>query len=816
LLRIIFNITLFLSLAASSASAQNVTIYADVRGNDTLQNLVNILTGQLKKSGSFSFSVQPASSYQGKGIYLSTASVSRMVKPSAKLLNAGVEGFSIDANDQTVQILGNSNMAVGHAIFSYLDFLGYRYYFANSEWHIIPSRLVLFKKWNIVSSPVFYHRRIWYGYGTGSKKADDDYNFWVLANRLGGTINASFGHAYEDIALRNKDVFLQHPEWFYPVAPKGVIPDGAKFDMSHEDLVQVVTHDVEKRIGNSLRNKTNEYKMISLAPSDGPGTCNTPACQKLGTVTDRVYYLVNRVAKAIQKKYPSTLIGCLAYGEYIAPPTKNVEPNVFVGITMAFNTSKYSTEQLVELWRKKGAVVGLYNYFSWYAWDQDLPGQSHVSRPTEVVNTIKKYRALGVKAYEGESSQGWISKGLGYYLAAKAMWDGQADVAATRKEFFRLCFMNAAPAMEKLWNEWEKYSFTMVRENDLAHWIDYTTQADELEKNPAVQRRLFQVRSYLHYLALYRIYQANRSEANLVNLLNYGYRKLDDGSVAGFPAFFELGNRSGIEGMAYSDKAKWRFNPAQVTEQELDNWIANDRRSLKTTKAIKETAPAVRLSTVPGIDRYKTLTAGADRWEDKGWFSINEWVIQVKTKGDGNYIEYSGNHLSNTPEIKPARINIYPYQADGNVSGLQPAFSYEYDVARVRKKISLSSLKPGFYTVIVEDPSAFVIGFSPSINFSQVVRASRPVYAASLNAAFIYVPEGTKYFNVTTIKTIEFITPTGRTIAFPNSQKPEDLQIEVLKGEAGLWRVKLYDKVFFEGIPPFISTSPERMLVPAN
>jgi len=28
--------------------------------------------------------------------------------------------------------------------------------------------------------------------------------------------------------------------------------------------------------------------------------------------------------------------------------------------------------------------------------------------------------------------------------------------------------------------------------------------------------------------------------------------------------------------------------------------------------------------------------------------------------------------------------------------------------------------------------------------------------------------------------------------------------------------VKLYDKVFFEGIPPFISTSPERMLIPAN
>jgi hypothetical protein len=62
--------------------------------------------------------------------------------------------------------------------------------------------------------------------------------------------------------------------------------------------------------------------MISMGPSDGPGTCNSPACQKLGTITDRVYYLVNRVAKAIHKKYPSTLVGCLAYGEYSPPPTK--------------------------------------------------------------------------------------------------------------------------------------------------------------------------------------------------------------------------------------------------------------------------------------------------------------------------------------------------------------------------------------------------------------------------------------------------------------------------------------------------------------
>src|SRR6185503_14865597 len=357
-------------------------------------------------------------SYNGSGIYISTATESRNVKPSAQLLKAGVEGYSVDANEQTVRIMGNSNMAVGHGVFSYLESLGYRYYFANPDWHIVPSRPDLFRKWNTVSSPSFYHRRIWYGYGTGSKVADQDYWFWVMANKLGGSMNASFGHSYEDIAWRNKELFFQHPEWFYPVAPKGTIPSEAKFDMTKEDLVQLIIKDVEKRIETSLKNKTNDYKMISLGPSDGGGTCNTPACQQLGTPTDRVYYLTNRVAKAIRNKYPNTLIGCLAYTEYISPPTKKVEPNVFVSITTAFNTSKYSTEQLVDEWKKKTDLLGIYDFFSWYAWDYDIPGRSLASKTTDLIKSIKKYYKKGIRAYEGESSIGWISKGLGYYLAA--------------------------------------------------------------------------------------------------------------------------------------------------------------------------------------------------------------------------------------------------------------------------------------------------------------------------------------------------------------------------------------------------------------
>jgi hypothetical protein len=800
------------------ASAQNkLEIFADVKNNDTLQKLVTLFTEQIGKSVAYDFAIKPASSYTGNGIYIgTTTSGNKQVKPSGRLLQSGIEGYSVDASEKTIRILGNCNMAVGHGIFSYLESLGYRFYFANPDWHIIPVKPVLFRKWTSISAPSFNHRRIWYGYGTGSKIADKDYNFWTLANKLGGSMNASFGHAYEDIALRNREVFLQHPEWFYPVAPKGVIPDGAKFDMTKQDLIKFIIQDVEKRIETSLKNKTNAYKMISLGPSDGLGTCNTPACRQLGSITDRVYYLTNSVAKAIQKKYPSTLIGCMAYGEYMPPPSKRIEPNVFVAITTAFNSSKYSIEQLVEEWRKKGAIVGIYDYFSWYAWDFDVPGQSLASKPGDIIKSIKKYYAKGVKAYEGESSIGWVSKGLGYYLAARQMWDINEDPTVSKKEFFTLCFGKGAVMMQKLWSEWENYSFSFIRESDLARWIDYTIAVEGVEKGEQIKKRLFQVKSYLYYLSLYRYYQADKTEATLLELLKYGYRKLDDGSVAGFPAFFELGNRSGITGMGYVENAKWKTNNKPVSPQEIDQWLKKERSKLKVTEPVKQFVPAKTFTTVPDLGRYKKLVDDTAQ-TDNGYWYTNEWVVEIKKKGSDNYLNFTGDYIGDTTNVKPFKISVYSYTADGNILSKPVLFYYEYNKKKVKEKISLAGLSPGYYTLIIEDPiKIFRVAFSPSVNFSMVMRPARQIKNTMLNYAFFYVPEGVKRFNVLKKSVVIFITPTGRKVALDNN-KPEELQVQVQDGEAGLWRIKpLYDQFYLEGVPPYLGTSPRQMLIPSG
>jgi hypothetical protein len=110
--------------------------------------------------------------------------------------------------------------------------------------------------------------------------------------------------------------------------------------MTKEDLIQFLIQDVEKRIEVSLKNKTNDYKMISLGPLGWTRHLQyTPACQQLGNDNGQVYYLTNRLQKHSKKipVYPDWLHG---YGEYTAPPTKKIEPNVFVAITTAFKQFK--------------------------------------------------------------------------------------------------------------------------------------------------------------------------------------------------------------------------------------------------------------------------------------------------------------------------------------------------------------------------------------------------------------------------------------------------------------------------------------------
>jgi hypothetical protein len=143
-----FLISFLISLSAISHvtyAQKTVAVFADKQQNDTLQKLVDILISQLSKSSDTRFEIQPLSQFNGKGIVIATvAQATPRIKPTTLLRHSGIEAYTITASASSVIILGNSSMAAEHGVFAYLDKVGYRFYFANTDWNITPKNPALF------------------------------------------------------------------------------------------------------------------------------------------------------------------------------------------------------------------------------------------------------------------------------------------------------------------------------------------------------------------------------------------------------------------------------------------------------------------------------------------------------------------------------------------------------------------------------------------------------------------------------------------------------------------------------------------------
>lgn len=810
------NIILFLFLFNYTVgfSQFNLSVYYSSGDKDTIADVVGILKEQLSKGKSLSFQEFDETKFTGKGILLS-ARPERWKKYAASIKKSGPEGVNIITTGSAVIIIGNSKLAVQHGVFLYLEKLGYRFYFPHPDWHIIPSKLDLYPKINYTGRPSFDHRRIWYGYGTGSKRSDADYNFWFKANRQGGALNASFGQAYDDIVYRNQEVFKKHPEWFYPQPAAGVLPDDPKFNIANEELVQFVIKDVLKRIEDSKKKGTQVHKMISMSPSDGLGICNTPACQKFGTLTDRVFYLVNRVAKAVRQKHPDTWIGAYAYSEFIAPPTIKLEPNVFVGVTTAFNYSKYPVDELVNLWSKKAGKTGIYDYFSNYAWDKDVAGQSLASRPAEVVRNVKKYYKMGAKGYEAESTTGWVSKGLGHYLGAQLMWNVHTNTDKLTEEFFTLSFGRAAGTIKKLWAAWENNRFSTPRESDLGKWIDWVYDAEKQESNKNVQARFFHLKSYLYYLALLRRNAETKSEGDLIALLNYGYRMMDYGSFAGYPSLFELGNLSSFAGMKFNDPAaRWKSNRSVITSSEMDKLLVQEKSRLRKFNETKEFTAGNSFVKAPVADKWKG-PAHLNQDNNMLWYP-HDFIMQVVKQGKDNFIDFSGGYVTGGGGETPIRVSIVEYKGI-HTTDEKKLLTYNYTGLKTTERISLAELKPGFYKVSVADPlKIFKIIFAPTLNYSILVTPDKKLNSNFCNNLFAFVPGDVKSFTVWKSIEVKFETPTGRIVDLAN-KKEEEAEVKVLAGEAGLWKIIFFSgSLYLGGLPPVLGFNPSNMLVPAG
>jgi hypothetical protein len=109
-----------------------------------------------------------------------------------------------------------------------------------------------------------------------------------------------------------------------------------------------------------------------------------------------------------------------------------------------------------------------------------------------------------VKAYEAESSIGWI-KGLGYYIASKYMWDIKSNGEAIKKNS-STCVWKSCNTYEATLGGYGKLFFATIKDNDWAMVKLYHT-GRTIGILRSHSKRFYQIKSYLYFLFLYHEYQ---------------------------------------------------------------------------------------------------------------------------------------------------------------------------------------------------------------------------------------------------------------------------------------------------------------------
>lgn len=435
------------------------------------------------------------------------------VAARAKLDREHPDSFCLRHEPPHLYLLGGSETGVRHGAAALLEGLGFRWYNPMPKWHIVPRLADVSIDADVTSRPAIRYRRIYY---TASFTKDPTltaaFEQWTKANRLALESPLKVGHSYGGVVARHKKTFDEHPEYF--AAGADGKPDlerkleGRKFCTSNPDLIQLYVADrIEQWEKERAKDPTNF--MISCDPSDGPGICECANCKKLGNDTDRVVSLANHTARALRAKHPEAWVGMYAYGYHLTPPTIDVEPNIYIQVAMGYNFTGVPLDQLVDAWSKKVTQIGLREYYGIIGADWGLPGRAEPTTTAYHAQWLPYYAARKVNAVNAQTDAFWGLQTLGFYTAARLMWNPAADVAAIEDDYFRNCFGPAAEAMRSL------HAKFAARPDDQAEsllplLLDLEQAYSAAKADDDVRARIVDVMAYLHYVVVFAEFTRRR------------------------------------------------------------------------------------------------------------------------------------------------------------------------------------------------------------------------------------------------------------------------------------------------------------------
>jgi hypothetical protein len=304
--------------------------------------------------------------------------------------------YLLRTHDKGAYLVGATEIASQHAVWGFLDQIGYRQFFPTDTWEFVPENPDLSVEMDVFERPDFYSRN-------GPRKSSYSlvsetapWDRWHDRNRMTSSFSLNTAHIYDEIIRVNKAEFDAHPEY------RGLV-DGVrswnKFCISNEGLRNLVVKDAERRI-----RENPEAVSISMEPSDGGHWCECEACAAMGSVTDRVVLLSNEVATAINNMgYGDKYVGILSYNEHSPAPNVDAHPKVIVSVATKFIKGGYTVEGLIEGWSRHTEMIGIREYYDVFVWDYSMPRKAPGGNINYLAEKIPYYYEKGIRFMNAES-----------------------------------------------------------------------------------------------------------------------------------------------------------------------------------------------------------------------------------------------------------------------------------------------------------------------------------------------------------------------------------------------------------------------------
>ncbi len=758
------------------------------------------------------------------------------------------DAYCLVGESGRLYVLGASEFSARHGVADLLHEWGFRFYNPMPLWHHIPQLTEVTFDAKRAESPELRGRKIWYAYGVRTEDLKNNAKRWDVANRLVQAAPFRTGHSYGNIVGRNKEAFDQHPEYF------ALLEDGTrdtqrginarKLCYSNPDLAELIVADRIKLLEEYR--KVNPYEfMVSMDPSDGPGTCHCEPCAALGTATDRVIHLANEVAKGLREKHPDGWVGLYAYSSHRLPPTIAVEPNVYVQVAMGFNRTQYSLPQLVSLWAEKVSAIGLREYYGVEAWDWGLPGRARGTQVDYHRKWIPYYTQRNVNAINAESNANWGAQTLGQYVASQMMWDPTVDVDAIEDAYFINMYGEAAEPIRRMHKRFD--SAPQLKPFALKPIFDDLQEAYELAQTEEVRRRITDMMSYLHYVRLFMDFQdaADRDRKHgdtyydaLGPLMTYAWRTRDRGMVHYYALARRLCNgiplkdhrfeywmflsdtktvpekyliESGVDPASIPDQPIWKKGE-QLSDEEIQERFAADLAILTERAGVlhefsddlvpvdigdaQDGASLIFLNEEPGLSRFryslraKIVAAGPQSLALR--IAPDSRKCEIKLTAPNGKVIYDDIFYSNTDDPNAGEAPFQDLPLDLPTEG-----DYELTIA-------------GNCRLAVPPNAPMVFEAS----------ASMPAHSEYSGHHYFYVPQDTSKLRFDVDIRLSLLDPDGvRTDYSPKDRVPGKSYIEIDVPEEHRGRVwstfpQTRGKFYFLNIPPYLSFYRSMMFTP--